>query len=449
MQVNLKNIIVGCIYKHPKANIEKFTEQLEELLGQLNQSKYDIYLLGDFNIDFLKYDQHQSTEKYLDMLYSYNIIPIITKPTRITNHTKTLIDHIYTNTSILHITAGIGLLDISDHLPVFCIANIAPKQNNEKMYCRDYKNFNKEIYLNDMRSIAWSSLLSENGDLNQSTINVLNTIKTLVNNHAPLKQVSRSKRKQFTKPWITNGILKSIKTKQKMYHTHFHSNNINKVIQYMKYSNKLNKIKQKSKISYYNTQFTKYKTNLKATWKLIGTLIQRKTKGQIHPTKIIRNNKTYVTKQDIANQFNHHFINVGSTLVNSTITSNTNFNSHTINYIHNSPISSFVMSRVSESQVYNLFLALNSNKASIDIPNNMIKNIAPIISPIFTYIFNESIETGIVPDILKISRVTPIYKSAEITDPFNYRSISILSPFSMVFEKLVYNQLNSFIEKIT
>ena len=57
------------------------------------------------------------------------------------------------------------------------------------------------------------------------------------------------------------------------------------------------------------------------------------------------------------------------------------------------------MSRVSESQVYNLFLALNSNKASIDIPNNMIKIIAPIISPIFTYIFNESIETGIVPDI--------------------------------------------------
>ena len=398
MQVNLKNIIVGCIYKHPKANIEKFTEQLEELLGQLNQGKYDIYLLGDFNIDFLKYDQHQSTEKYLDMLYSYNIIPIITKPTRITNHTKTLIDHIYTNTSILHITAGIGLLDISDHLPVFCIANIAPKQNNEKMYCRDYKNFNKEIYLNDMRSIAWSSLLSENGDLNQSTINVLNTIKTLVNNHAPLKQVSRSKRKQFTKPWITNGILKSIKTKQKMYHTHFHSNNINKVIQYKKYSNKLNKIKQKSKISYYNTQFTKYKTNLKATWKLIGTLIQREIKGQIYPTKIIRNNKTYVTKQDIANQFNHHFINVGSTLVNSTITSNTNFNSHTINYIHNSPISSFVMSHVSESQVYNLFLALNSNKASIDIPNNMIKIIAPIISPIFTYIFNESIETGI-PDI--------------------------------------------------
>ena len=75
---------------------------------------------------------------------------------------------------------------------------------------------------------------------------MLNTIKTLVNNHAPLKQVSRSKRKQFTKPWITNGILKSIKTKQKMYHTHFHSNNINKVIQYKKYSNKLNKIKQKS-----------------------------------------------------------------------------------------------------------------------------------------------------------------------------------------------------------
>ena len=75
------------------------------------------------------------------------------------------------------------------------------------------------------------------------------------------------------------------------------------------------------------------------------------------------------------------------------------------------------MSPVIETQVLDLFLALDINKSSINIPNEMIKMAAPIIAPIFTVIYNESINTGIVPDILKISRVAPIYKSGIETDP--------------------------------
>jgi hypothetical protein len=43
------------------------------------------------NIDFLKYSEHTNTEEYLDMLYLNNYIPLITKPTRITDHSSTLI----------------------------------------------------------------------------------------------------------------------------------------------------------------------------------------------------------------------------------------------------------------------------------------------------------------------------------------------------------------------
>ena len=77
----------------------------------------------------------------------------------------------------------------------------------------------------------------------------------------------------------------------------------------------------------------------------------------------------------------------------------------------------------------------------------MIKISAPIIAPVFTVIYNESINTGIVPDILKISRVAPIYKSGIETDPNNYRPISTLSPFAKVLERLVYNQLPDYFSK--
>ena len=53
----------------------------------------------------------------------------------------------------------------------------------------------------------------------------------------------------------------------------------------------------------------------------------------------------------------------------------------------------------------------------------------------------ESIESGIVPDIFKLSKVTPVFKTGAVTDPGNYRPIAVLSPFAKILERLVYNQL--------
>ena len=59
----------------------------------------------------------------------------------------------------------------------------------------------------------------------------------------------------------------------------------------------------------------------------------------------------------------------------------------------------------------------------------------------FVKIYNESISTGIVPEIFKISRVTPVYKSGATTELGNYRPIAIISPFSRVLERLIYNKI--------
>ena len=68
-------------------------------------------------------------------------------------------------------------------------------------------------------------------------------MKDIVNKHAPLKKATKSKRKQLSKPWLTQGLLKSIKRKQKMYISHFFSKNPVKVKEYKQYSNLLNKMK--------------------------------------------------------------------------------------------------------------------------------------------------------------------------------------------------------------
>ena len=60
---------------------------------------------------------------------------------------------------------------------------------------------------------------------------------------------------------------------------------------------------------------------------------------------------------------------------------------------------------------------------------------------------HQSIESGIVPDVFKISKVTPVFKTGAVTDPGNYCPIAVLSPFTKIFERHIYNQLNHFLEK--
>ena len=108
---------------------------------------------------------------------------IITKPTRITDHTATLIDHIYTNTPEKLITSGICLADISDHLPVFCtMANTLPT-NNEPRFFRDFRHFNEEAFHHDLIAVDFKTLISN--DVNESISAIVSNLHAITNYHAP------------------------------------------------------------------------------------------------------------------------------------------------------------------------------------------------------------------------------------------------------------------------
>ena len=86
-----------------------------------------------------------------------------------------------------------------------------------------------------------------------------------------------------------------------MYRTHFVSKDLQKIGEYKHYAALLSHLKYKSKTEYYNMQFSKYKDNLKQTWKLIGTLVKRKTKGQTFPTRITYNKGVLHKKRTLPN----------------------------------------------------------------------------------------------------------------------------------------------------
>jgi transcriptional regulator with PAS, ATPase and Fis domain len=160
--------------------------------------------------------------------------------------------------AIDQVKSGIAIFDISDHLPVFTVIKTSCNRIQDTLYYRDYRTFKQEDFLSELTQINWDENLRHlNNTIHQSTKNIINHIERVTQRHAPMKEVSQSKLKQLNKPWITNGILKSIKVKQRMYRTHFYSNDTSKVTQYKRYANKLNRIKSISKLRYYNNQFDK------------------------------------------------------------------------------------------------------------------------------------------------------------------------------------------------
>ena len=96
---NIQNLVVGIIYRHPGRKYDEFREKLSNQMLLLNQKKIKYYIVGDINIDLMKYNTASNITNYLNALHSVGCNVFTDKPTRITSHSGTCIDHIYSNLS--------------------------------------------------------------------------------------------------------------------------------------------------------------------------------------------------------------------------------------------------------------------------------------------------------------------------------------------------------------
>ena len=93
----LKNVIVGTIYRPPDENVTDFLNSLRKLLSTTTTENKICYVMGDFNLDLLRHEQHAITGEFVELMFSHLLYNMITKPTRITSNTTSLIDNIFTN----------------------------------------------------------------------------------------------------------------------------------------------------------------------------------------------------------------------------------------------------------------------------------------------------------------------------------------------------------------
>ena len=157
------SIVIGCPYKHPNMDVFYFkSNYLSQVFEIVSKERKQVFLLGDININLLNYNDHQPTSGFLDSLASNSFIRSILHPTRITSHSKTLIDNIFSNFISPEIISGNITATISDHLPQFSfVPNILSNPSTQKSnyYERGWSKFKQENFILDYFDKDWADLL--------------------------------------------------------------------------------------------------------------------------------------------------------------------------------------------------------------------------------------------------------------------------------------------------
>ncbi|XP_065685233.1 uncharacterized protein LOC136097102 [Hydra vulgaris] len=381
------------------------------------------------------------------MLQHY-IFPIINKPTRVTQSSVTSIDTILTNT-VLDVTlkAGIIKTDISDYFPIFFSLSHDTKTTNDckiEIHKRKINKYAIQQFKESLSAINWDKVYQECnlGRTNSVYTNFENIFLKNYNKYFPIK-VMLVKEKHLKCPWITKGIKKSSKKKQKLYIKYSKNRNEANLNAYKQYKNLFEKIKKISKKNYYSNKIKNSKGDIKKMRDVIKEIIGNKyCKPNSLPTKVVINNEEYVSSDVISEKFNNFFVNIGPNLATKIYCPNNSFETYLTN---NNNELAFSELKIEELEVAIKSLKINKSPGIDDICSNIVIDVfLEIRKPIFE-IFKSSIKTGTVPDKLKTAKIIPIFKTGETSLLNNYRPISIRSTFSKILERIVYNRLYEYL----
>lgn len=324
IQPNAKNIIVGCIYKPPDVSVTEFNNSINHTLSTISFENKLSYLMGDFNINILNSDSHQPTNDFINLMTSNSLYPLISKPTRITNSSATLIDNIFTNNLEYNMVSGIFYVDLSDHLPVFQITNLKlitnplPQKKQIQLINRSTIN----AFRSKLAAIDWPFLQNANS-VNDCYDAFSDCLIPIYKQSFPLKTFTL-KACSFTKPWFSIGLSMSCQRKNYLYKQSIINPTPFNKLRYHKYRNKYNFLIKIARKKYYHDKLVSVNSNLKKTWSVIKQVISRKqTQHQICTMK--DSNGTYSDHIQIANKFNNFFTNIGPSLAKNIPHSQTSY----------------------------------------------------------------------------------------------------------------------------
>ena len=438
------NVLVGTIYRRPDGNINTFLEDLDGILSVIVEENKLIYLMGDFNLNLLKSNVSIAISKFVNMLHGYNLFNTISKPTRVTSSSATLIDHIWTNDYCSLTYNGIIFSKISDHFPIFSTFKLERDQPVKSNFIefRDFSENNIELFKLALENTNWDlTKCSNNPDVCYKNFELI--FSALFNRYFPLisKKIINHK---FSKPYINQNIKDLMKERNKLQRKYSRFP-ITYGPQYRSIRNRVNKLIDQSKHKYYKDKLNHSNGDSKKIWNVVNEILQR-SNSRLRTSEFFVNNELITDPQTVTEEFNAHYATIGQTLSNDIPNmEDCDFR----DYLGPSIQNNFELGETSYDEILNVVNRLGDVSPGYDnVPGKLIKQIINYIIDPIKHICNCSFYSGTFPSSLKIAKVIPIYKKGNKKEISNYRPISILPVMSKILERLVCDRLTEHLDNL-
>ena len=455
---NRTKLIVN-VYRSPSRNVEKFTNILDNVIRSLDRhSRKHTIFTGDFNVDLIKYDRDLPGQNLIAVFEKYGFVQLVSRPTRVTDHSATLIDHVYTNDVTNTVSCHVITLDISDHLATLTTLSLGENierrgkvkaSREQSSQARKFNEASNSDFKNLIEGETWSEvLIQESAELQYEKFCEIYTKH--YDEAYPLKKKGpkRINERRNPKPWILPWLEDACARRQRLYHDKIKCPTAATIEAYKKLDKFCNKQIDLAKAKYYKRFFDEHSENSKKQWQMINGLLNRNCKHTNGPIKLKDEHGNILsTHSDVAARFNEYFSNIASN-IKTQIDARRTFDPGGFDKFLRSPSNNSIYLRpVTPTEVHNVVNKFK-NKATLDtkIGPMKIANNDRKFTNTLAEIINTSFLQGIFPSSLKSARVVPIHKGGCKTEVVNYRPISLLSSFSKIYEKLMHSRVLEFLD---
>ena len=429
--IDNESILISCVYRPPSAKVDYY-KGLLDILDKASLENKDIIIPADLNFDY-KYDESLSTNPVHYVENLYGMTQVITKQTRITNTSSTLIDVLLTTMPELHSHSDVFEFSLSDHFLIYtCVKVSRNKRQHKTVRFRCYKQFNVKEYLHDLNnSPVFHEISRENQNTQQDNVeqawsNWKYEFLKICNKHAPIR-VNRVKHRY--NPWIGPDIVKLMYERDFIHSKARKHDDPEMWKHYRHLRNKVTNTIVKAKKMYFTELPLKHSKDPKKLWKELSRIIGNKKKDNAIPASIT------------SEMFNEYYTDIGCEITESLP------DPGKLNWKNPDCIYSFKFTDVKESCVLEKLKSLSyeSHLDVLDMDTKLLRYGADHLATSVTAIMNQSLKIGNLPSDWKLARVTPVYKGkGSKTEKSNFRPISVLGCISMIMEREVQSQLMAY-----
>lgn len=444
--LDIKTAIV-VLYRSPLGDLKIFMENLTTVLLRISRLKHRVVVAADFNVNFMETGPQQ--QALMDLFSSFNLHMAINKPTRITRHSSTCIDNIFTNIDKDLETATITDAGISDHCTLALRVRLPTTREakNTNDMRRTFTKKQRDTFAYKLSRTNWDPVLLETS-VDGKFDAFMKIFTALFEESFPKRKMKRSTtNKNPTNEWYTPELQSLSAEVWKAYQESKHTADEARKRRYLAMKRHYITSLDTAKINHNNKAIKKSTNKQKTAWGIIRSN-QNSHKGEgkqeIH---ISNDNNIIITLQtEVANLFNNFFRDQVENLIRTRTEGKRNnekkiYSRKTDKVIFLSPLT--------PREYYEIMKKVKKKKSSgsDEVPGTLMQDIDSFVMEPLLDIANATFIQGSFPQKLKHALTIPMLKKGDRTKLENYRQISLLSIFSKFLEIAFCSRLVSFLEK--